>query len=184
MEAQALPAGSTHLFERTGRRVTKAPVLVLILGVVLGGVDGSAQVESRAAAVTLVARLPETFALFPAPVPATEPDPEKPPSGAQTLLVVFNWRLSHGRSFQVAYDLAEDSEGQSAASFSGVVVPSRVSAQPPISSFAPTIPARPGPLGIWGNKETDPSGAAGLLMAIPPIEQALTPTLRLRAIIL
>ena len=184
MEAQALPAGSTRLFERTGRRVTKAPVLTLILGVMLGGVDGSAQVESRAAAVTLVARLPETFALFPAPVTAEDLEPEKPPSDAPPLLVVLHWRLSHGRSFQVAYELAEESEGQPATSFSGVVVPSRVLAQPPIFSFAPSLPARPGPLGMWGSKETEPSGTAGLLMAIPANNQASPPTLRLRAIIL
>lgn len=162
----------------------RAPVTILLLGVLAGPVHVSGQVESEPAAVTLVARVQESFALYPVPLPVTEREPSEAVSNAAGVEVVLGWRLRHGRSFQVGYVLADESGDQPKTLASGMVLPSRFQAAPLIQSFLPSLPTLPGTVSGWGNAETDPSGIAGFVLFIPPVSQAQSPTLRLRAIIL
>lgn len=166
------------------RRVFRAPVTLLLLGMLAGPMDVSAQVESKTAAVTLVARVQESFALYHVPLPITEPVSSEAVSNPWGVQVVLGWRLIHGRSFQVGYELADESGLRPTTLASGVVVPSQIPAVPPIQSFLPTVPTHPGTMGGWGNSETDPSGVAGFFLLIPPSGPGQSPTLRLRAIIL
>jgi hypothetical protein len=166
------------------RRVLRALASILVLVAWAGGVPACAQVASKSAAVTLVARVQESFTLFPTPIPALDPDSDQPGSNPQGVQVVLSWRLHHGRSFQVGYDLTDESGNQPATLSSGVVVPSRISAVPLVYSFLPVPSALPGIVGGWGNRETDPSGVAGFSFLIPFHYQAERPTLRLRAIVL
>ena len=162
----------------------RAPVIILLLGMLAVPGRLSAQVGSKTAAVTLVARVQESFALYHVPLPATDPGGNEPAPNPPGVQVVLGWRLLHGRSFQVGYELADESGQQHTTLAAGVVVPSQIPFGPPVQSFLPTVPTHPSTMGGWGNSETDPSGVAGFFLFIPPGGQAQSPTLRLKAIIL
>ena len=166
------------------RRVFRAPVIVLLLGMLGCAAQAYAQVESNTAAVTLIARVQESFALFPVPMPVVQAGTGQPASNPQGLHVVLNWRLRHGRTFLVGYELVDEVDGQPTTLSSGVVLPSRIQDAPPIFSFLPSLPHAPGAVGAWGNRETEPSGVAGILLSLPGSKQAQSPTIHIRAIIL
>jgi hypothetical protein len=170
--------------EGVERKVFRAPAIVLLLGLLGCAAQAYAQVESNIAAVTLIARVQESFALTPGPMPVEVAESDRPATNPQGVHVVLNWRLHHGRTFQVGYEVADEWDGQSATLASGVLTPSRILDAPPIFSFMPIAPNGPGPVGAWGNRETDAFGVGGILLTIPSNDQLRKPTLRLRAIIL
>ena len=162
----------------------RVPATVLLLGVLGCAGEAYAQVGSNTAAVTLVARVQESFALTPALVPAEEPGSAELKTDPQGVHVVLNWRLRHGRTFLVGYEVAGEVNGQPTTLSSGLVSPSRIQDAPPLFSFLPSLPKAPAPIGAWGNRETDPSGVGGILLFLPENDKSRNPTLRLRAIIL
>lgn len=178
------PVKSAAFHEGEERRVFRAPVTILLLGVLAGPVHVSGQVESGPAVVTLVARVQESFALSHGALPVTGPEADEVALNPAYVQVVLGWWLRHGRSFQVGYDLAEDTGDRPLTLASGMVLPSRIQAAPLVQSFLPSHPTPPGTVSAWGNAETDPSGVAGVVLYIPPSGQAQSHTLRLRAIIL
>jgi hypothetical protein len=149
-----------------------------------GAAPAHAQVASSTASVSLVAHVQESFALIPAVLPPEQAEAANPDSGPKALHVVLNWRLRPGRTFQVGYELADEVGGLNVVSSEGTISPSRVQDTVPVFSFLPRPPHEIQAVAAWGNRETDPAGAAGILLNIPLAETPTPPVLRLRAIIL
>jgi hypothetical protein len=143
--------------------VLKAPATALMLGLLACAVPARGQMQSKATAVTLVASVQESFALVAMSAPAEADNRSSVPSEMQ---VGLSWRLRPKVLSQ------------------GTFVPSDVQDQLPIFSFLPAASEGIKPVFSIGNRETEHSGVAAVLLAVPKTEATSAPVLRLRAIIL
>jgi hypothetical protein len=138
-----------------------------------------AQVRSQAASVTLRARVEESVSVRAYPISLPQAEREGDESPAAALHILLDWRLQGARVYRVGYGLEEDDETTSAAVHPGFFSLRQLQAKAAAFSFMSTSSDQPAVLGVWGNADRDPTGAASFLLAVPSRGEATTGTVRI-----
>lgn len=157
---------------------------LLPLAVILLAVPASAQFNSSAASVALVARVPEsvTVQYQSIPLPLGFADGENSP--VEVVQVVLHWRLQQGQKVQVQSSVETADQKRPLLAASGFVGMKELALAGFISSFAPQTESGTVLLGALSDPEEKPVGRASLLLGTARGGQTDHSTLRITVAVL
>jgi hypothetical protein len=156
--------------------IHKAAILMVLLAV---AAPFPAQISSQATSVTLRARVEESVSVRAFAIPVAQAPGDNAQANPVGLNVLLDWRLQGARIYRVGYGLEADDEPSRDAQHPGFFSLRQLEAKAAAFSFLSASSDQPAVLGVWGNTDREPTGAASLLLTVPPSDEATTATLRI-----
>lgn len=153
---------------------------ILLILVLLGvATTGLSQVSSEGASVTLNARVEESVTVRAFPVSTGEASLHTAQPNPTALHVLLDWRLQGGRTYRVGYGLEGNDKPSAVVTLPEFLSLRQLQAQAAAFSFLPARRDQPVVLGVWGDTNREPTGAASFLLAVPSADETQSDTLRI-----